>query len=249
MSRFEVKDISGEKFNFLTVIKQVPKPPHLKNNHTYWLCRCDCGNEKIIDQRALKSGNTKSCGCYGKLSSKNNILKYNMKKQKLRNTFVKEDNFFKFYTKKNQEFIVDEDDFDKVYQHYWILRGGYICSKFSADKKQKYTLLHRYLMRSNIPDDLQVDHINRNRFDNRKQNLRVVTREENTHNRSTIAKSKCGGFNVYYRHTKNKYEASFTFNKTHYWVGTFDDVKTAEVAVLKKRKEIGGLLYEQRNYN
>ena len=66
MSRFEVKDISGEKFNFLTVIKQVPKPPHLKNNHTYWLCRCDCGNEKIIDQRALKSGNTKSCGCYGK---------------------------------------------------------------------------------------------------------------------------------------------------------------------------------------
>ena len=101
MSRFEVKDISGEKFNFLTVIKQVPKPPHLKNNHTYWLCRCDCGNEKIIDQRALKSGNTKSCGCYGKLSSKNNILKYNMKKQKLRNTFVKEDNLFFFFLKKN----------------------------------------------------------------------------------------------------------------------------------------------------
>lgn len=52
-------DITGSKFNMLTVIEFIP------NNKaaSYWKCRCDCGAEKIIRGSSLKNGNTKSCGC------------------------------------------------------------------------------------------------------------------------------------------------------------------------------------------
>jgi len=58
-----MKDISGEKFNKLTVIEfshTVYKKGH------YWKCVCDCGNEKIIYGGSLKNGHTKSCGCLQK---------------------------------------------------------------------------------------------------------------------------------------------------------------------------------------
>lgn len=248
MGKFQTIDLSGQKFNYLTVIKQVPRPAHIKCNHTFWLCKCDCGNEKIIDQRALKSGNTKSCGCYSHISSRNNLINYLKTIPKTKNKFIKEDGYYKLYTKKGIEFLIDEDDFEDVYQHYWILRGNYICSKFAEKQTPRYTILHRFIIK-NIPEGMQIDHINRNTLDNRKSNLRIVTPHENMMNRRITSKSKNGGFNVYYRPSKNKYEASFSFNKKHYWVGTFDDLKTAENAVLEKRKEIGGLLYEQRNCN
>lgn len=53
------KDYSGMKFNRLTVIKKVKK----ENERSYYLCRCDCGNETIVDGSQLKCGGIKSCGC------------------------------------------------------------------------------------------------------------------------------------------------------------------------------------------
>jgi len=56
----------GKKIEKLTVIKFVEKRKYRK----YWLCKCDCGNEKIIYDGSLKSGNTKSCGCLRSISQK-----------------------------------------------------------------------------------------------------------------------------------------------------------------------------------
>jgi len=60
----KAKDITGEKFGRLTAIKRVGSNP--KNRNAMWLCRCECGTEKIIDGVSLRSGNTKSCGCLKK---------------------------------------------------------------------------------------------------------------------------------------------------------------------------------------
>lgn len=54
-----IKDISGQRFGFLTVIRFA----ELRNHKAYWHCKCDCGNEKIIAARPLISGATISCGC------------------------------------------------------------------------------------------------------------------------------------------------------------------------------------------
>lgn len=54
-----IKNIVGQKFNRLTVIKFVEG----KNNHTYWKVKCDCGNIGIARGDKLKAGTKKSCGC------------------------------------------------------------------------------------------------------------------------------------------------------------------------------------------
>ena len=60
------KDLTGIKFNRLTVLKFSHR--ELRNNkwRYYWLCKCECGNEILIDRDNIKQGKQKSCGCYEK---------------------------------------------------------------------------------------------------------------------------------------------------------------------------------------
>lgn len=58
----KMKDLTGLKLNKLTVIKRVEKPVHLKSKDIFWLCKCDCGNERILPAGKLTHGQ-KSCGC------------------------------------------------------------------------------------------------------------------------------------------------------------------------------------------
>ncbi len=54
---------TGDRFALLTVIKEVPKPENRKTKGKYYLCQCDCGNQKVIDKKGLVSGRVQSCGC------------------------------------------------------------------------------------------------------------------------------------------------------------------------------------------
>jgi|WetSurSiteA1Bulk_404760.scaffolds.fasta_scaffold08870_2 hypothetical protein len=62
----KIRDLTGKKFGELLVIKRINNLEKRGNKRTYWLCRCDCGNEKIILKEALLSGCTTSCGCYNR---------------------------------------------------------------------------------------------------------------------------------------------------------------------------------------
>ena len=53
-------DLTGQNFGRLIVIKRVEND---KSGNHRWLCRCDCGKEKVIRGSDLKNGHTKSCGC------------------------------------------------------------------------------------------------------------------------------------------------------------------------------------------
>ena len=54
-----LKDLTGQKFGKLTVIKRVPNI----GKKVAWECKCDCGNITIVTSHNLTSGHTKSCGC------------------------------------------------------------------------------------------------------------------------------------------------------------------------------------------
>lgn len=58
-------DMLGQRFGRWTVIAKAEIPPHLKNRsgESFWLCKCDCGNEKVVCGYSLKSGKSQSCGC------------------------------------------------------------------------------------------------------------------------------------------------------------------------------------------
>lgn len=53
-------ELTGQKFGRLTVVQRVEND---KKGAACWLCKCDCGNEKVVQASQLKSGMTKSCGC------------------------------------------------------------------------------------------------------------------------------------------------------------------------------------------
>ena len=56
----ERPDLIGKKFGMLTIIEQAPSSDKGRRR---WLCRCDCGTEKIILGENLTRGTTVSCGC------------------------------------------------------------------------------------------------------------------------------------------------------------------------------------------
>lgn len=53
-------DLTNQKFGRLIVLE---KAHNDKWGNLQWLCRCECGSEKIILGSSLRSGDTKSCGC------------------------------------------------------------------------------------------------------------------------------------------------------------------------------------------
>ena len=53
------KDLTGQRNGKLVALEKAPS----RNNHTYWLCQCDCGNTKEIQTAHLTSGASTSCGC------------------------------------------------------------------------------------------------------------------------------------------------------------------------------------------
>lgn len=58
-----VKRLEGQRFGRLVVVKEVGRT---KSGQAKWLCKCDCGNTKVIGSDNLRRGVTKSCGCIRK---------------------------------------------------------------------------------------------------------------------------------------------------------------------------------------
>jgi len=52
------EDLTNKRFGHLLVLRRAQRPEGLKSAGAYWLCRCDCGNEKIIMGKSLKDGRT-----------------------------------------------------------------------------------------------------------------------------------------------------------------------------------------------
>ena len=59
----KIIDETGNTYGYLTVLRRAPNN---KDGRAMWLCKCKCGNELIVLGKNLRSGNTKSCGCYQK---------------------------------------------------------------------------------------------------------------------------------------------------------------------------------------
>lgn len=84
--------------------------------------------------------------------------------------------------KHNGHILFDCDDFEMVKSHQWTINehGYAICRPTPEVKNRKTLWMHRHLMKYNGEKD--IDHINGNKLDNRKENLRICTRAENLWN-------------------------------------------------------------------
>jgi hypothetical protein len=130
-------------------------------------------------------------------------------------------------------FLVDASDYDMLRQYRWAHDGqGYA----KAHVKGKGTVgMHRLLLGE--PEGKVVDHINRNRRDNRRENLRAITPMQNAWNRTPIA-SLSGFKGVALRN--GKWTASITVERNTLYIGSFDTPELAALAYNDMAREYHG---------
>ena len=105
------------------------------------------------------------------------------------NKYKFENDFCIGLLKDGTEFIFDIDDYEKVSKYYWSLNGnGYIFSSIMIDGNIYNIFLHVLIFGNK--DGFEVDHIDRNKLNNRKNNLRYTTHIENNRNKNKQINNK-----------------------------------------------------------
>lgn len=158
-----------------------------------------------------------------------------------KNQIIKHENYAEIIVKNKQGCIkgitkIDLDDIDKIHKYkVGMYDDGYFYINFSKRNRQR---LSRYIL--NITDDytltdLQVDHINRDISDNRKSNLRCVTRKENNNNKqNSISCYICKYKNIYYRTGRKKPYYYYIKSNKGIFSKYFTTEKEAYMAYVKK---------------
>ena len=126
-------------------------------------------------------------------------------------------------TVNNYDFLIDDEDFKRVSKFNWTFNKKikYIIAT-SRDNSGLY--LHRFLL--NNPKNRVVDHINRNKLDNRKCNLRICTINENVRN-CNLSKNNTSGFTGVAKHHTGKWRTYIMVNRKQIGLGIFENFEDA----------------------
>lgn len=229
-------DLTGEKFGKLTVIKRIKDK---SNNHIMWLCKCDCGNTKVVRGSSLTSGESKSCGCVHR--GRNN-KRSESKKQLTVNTYNLFGEYGIGYTSKGEEFYFDLEDYDKIKNYSWnISNDGYVTANCCReDGRWTKIKMHRLVM--NVADNsIIVDHIYHNKNDNRKSQLRIATYSQNAQNHIPyLNRDLPPGIYKY----KDKWRVGIGLDNRVRWLGIFDKYEDA----LQARKDAENKYFGEFKY-
>lgn len=224
--------MTGLKIGRLSVIKfsHIDEKTHV----AMWLCDCDCGNKNILKRADVltRKKPTLSCGCLQKEKIKE-IDRTNFRRRPLLlNKYDIFDEYCVGYDSNNNKYYVDTDDYDLIKNHTWRLdpSNNYFCT--AIDGKKVY--LHRLIMGCTFGDKKIVDHINGDRSDCRKANLRIVTYLENAWNAKTI--NPYGAKNI--RNRGGSYEVRIGYKNSQFQVGSFSNLDDAIAKRIEVEKEL-----------
>ena len=144
------------------------------------------------------------------------------------------------YNRQNIEvgfFMVDADDFEKINKFKWCKnKNGYLVTW----KDSKIQYLHHLITGHASNKFSVVDHINRDKADNRKRNLRVVSRSLNSMNSNQVqGVSSYRG--VYYDKSRERFVARLMRHGKLVIFRRFKTEKEAAQAYLSAREEVYGI--------
>jgi len=116
--------------------------------------------------------------------------------------------------------------------------SGYLQVKVNRVSYRVHRIIYK-LLRGDFNEELQIDHINRNRADNRIENLRLVTTEENCRNQKRRTNNTSGHSGVYWFCVQNNWRATIYINGRKAFLGSFKKKEDAVAARKKAEKEAG----------
>ena len=183
-------DMTGQKYGRLTAIGL----DRIENGHTFWKFRCDCGKTVVIDGWGARSGKIKSCGCFNA---------ERIKKQKKFNEYKIVDGYVKVKLNDENYMLCDIEDWERFKGHYWYMSDtGYaVCETMKTGTLRFHKLV------TGTTAEVIIDHINRNKLDNRKCNLRIATASVNAINRGLQSNNTTGYKGVYFDKRRRVWKA------------------------------------------
>lgn len=142
--------------------------------------------------------------------------------------------------------LVDDEDYDRLSNYKWYARQSkdklYVERQIylgvvDGKRKAKSIKIHRDIM--GVTDrDIQVDHKDRDTFNNTKSNLRLCNQSQNNHNQGPNKRSLSGHKNI--SKIKNLWRVMVNYQKTYYWVGLFPTLEEAIKARDDFRRQLLG---------
>ncbi len=139
--------------------------------------------------------------------------------------------------------IVDDEDFERISKLSWNQNFyGYVCSYVNAGTrtnktgnvvtKSKLVYLAREILQAGNKE--QVDHINHDKLDNRRSNLRIANHTQQKMNRRMFSNNKSGFKGVVFE--RGRYKATISINGKKVHIGVFDTPIEAAKAYDEKAK-------------
>ena len=211
----KTKDMTGMKVGRLTVISPAGI---LKHHEMYWNCICDCGNKVVVSGASLRRENgRRSCGC---------LHREAFQKYRKWNEYTVDGDVVKvLLDNKNKEMLCDIEDWERLKEYRWrVGRNGYA----ETTSNGVVTPFHHFII--GCEKGNYRDHINRNRLDNRKENLREVTPFESVLNRGINKNNTSGYRGVTYSKRYKKWVAQISHNRKNHILGRFDRKEDAIAA-------------------
>jgi len=241
----DYNDIIDKKFDRLLVLEYLGYfiKDGTKSKRHYYKCQCSCNNNTIlvVDRYKLLSGHSTSCGCkiiesVKKRNKEDNPAKYYIRH--INDSYI--DDFgighIKMSNTKN-EMLCDAEYLEKLLEYYWNETRGYARS--SIGKKKIYA--HRIVMGvGDYEMNKQIDHINGNTLDNRRQNLRIVTSRQNGLNSAIRKDNTSGVTGVSWDKKRQKWIARVFDNGKEISLGYFDKFENAVIARKNGEKKYYG---------
>lgn len=131
--------------------------------------------------------------------------------------------------------LIDDDNFERFLKMRWTINEGY--ARRLPPIPSMY--MHRLVMDNPLS---QIDHINGNRLDNQRTNLRLVTQQQNNANAKkwSIRKTSSRYKGVSWNEVKQKWEVKICFNYKTIHLGRHTDENTAALVYNQKATELFG---------
>lgn len=154
--------------------------------------------------------------------------------RKSKNKYTIKDDCVELVSKHGEIILIDTQDFDKVIRYSWcVSKTGYAVANIG----NIVTKLHRYIL---SPSKTQIiDHINGNKLDNRRNNLRVCDNTSNIRN-SKLRKNASLPYPGIKLTKNGRHKARITVDRVEKTIGTFDTLDEAIQARKKAETELYG---------